>query len=163
MYHTAWGFKCQQTVHVWTAKLSHVKTYSVYFGCSSVQGNCIENQTSFLRNTTPKAASRPQDTTGTSDFLTWGLGGDLQELERSPEYLEHSEEFYYWLPRTGASMVQRSVTKSRFWLKWVADTEYFTTVTSSSALNLWEWSPHRWVRKEIDLSSAGLDTKAPGT
>lgn len=31
---------------------------------------------------------------GTSDFSTWGSGRDLQELERSPAYLEHSEDFY---------------------------------------------------------------------
>lgn len=57
---TICGFERQQGVHVWTAKPSHVKTNSVYFGCRPVRGKCIENQISFARNTNPKTANKSQ-------------------------------------------------------------------------------------------------------
>ena len=143
MWYNLWI--CQQGVYVWTAKLSHVKTRSIYFGCSSVRRKCIENQTSCLRNTNPKTANRSQQ-------ISWNLWLLNLGISRGSSGIRKESRMFgaHW--RSGASRAQRSIIKSSFWLKgvgmWVAETEYFTTITPSSALSL-EEQPHpgKWEEK----------------
>lgn len=73
---------------------SHVKTYCIYFGCSSAKEKNLENQTSLLRSTNPKTANSSEQIHWNLCLLELGISGRSAGIRKESRMFGDSSRDY---------------------------------------------------------------------